>query len=577
MSGCCAGLRNARLQSQTHTNTNHHPSRPPLDRKHSSHGLTLSSPAPSGYTQPIVNDSNSPASSEHSDQPTLPGLNVPDARYAVSVTDAQQSLHASPKTGSPQHPGSPHELARTLTLPGAITLNLLDMIGVGPFITLPLLLAAMGGPQAMLGWIAGALLALCDGLVWAELGAAMPEAGGTYAFLRRIYPGRLGRALSFLFLFQLLFSAPLSVASGAIGLSQYATFFTPLLTAHTLTHSIPLGPYTFGIAINWATATALLAIALAVALLYRNLAKMRTLSTALLVLVLGTIGWVIVTGLLHGHTALWQMPPGAFHLDRPFLAGLATAMLIATYDYWGYYNVAFLGGEARDAARTIPRAILISIAIVAALYVAMNLAILSVLPWQSLLAAQGAEARRALVAVFIETAYRSSLGPVLAHRLGLFAAGLVMATALASIFALLLGYSRIPFAAARAGGFFAALGKLHPTRHFPHRSLLLLAGLAAVFSFFSLADVIAALVVVRILLQFLLQHVGVLYLRRHEPHLPRPFRLWLYPVPPILAILGFTYILLARPHFTRELILAAVVVTFGLLSFMLWERRARHA
>src|ERR1700749_1883043 len=117
------------------------------------------------------------------------------------------------------------QLDRTLTLRGAVGLNMLDMIGVGPFITLPLILAAMGGPQAMLGWILGAGLALCDGLVWAELGAAMPEAGGSYAFLRRIYggrdgKGRAGRFLAFLYVFQLSFSAPLSVASGCIGLSQ---------------------------------------------------------------------------------------------------------------------------------------------------------------------------------------------------------------------------------------------------------------------------------------------------------------------------------------------------------------------
>src|SRR5438270_14096797 len=83
-------------------------------------------------------------------------------------------------------------LERSLGLRSAVTLNMLDMIGVGPFITLPLLLSAMGGPQAMLGWILGAALAVCDGLVWAELGAAMPEAGGSYYFLRKIYSGRKG-------------------------------------------------------------------------------------------------------------------------------------------------------------------------------------------------------------------------------------------------------------------------------------------------------------------------------------------------------------------------------------------------
>src|SRR5215831_7799226 len=121
-----------------------------------------------------------------------------------------------------------HELIRGVGLWGATTLNMIDMIGVGPFITIPLIVAAMGGPQAMLGWILGAVLALCDGMVWAELGAAMPGSGGSYRYLKEIYgPAGLGRLMSFLFVWQLSFSAPLSIASGCIGLAHYATYLLP--------------------------------------------------------------------------------------------------------------------------------------------------------------------------------------------------------------------------------------------------------------------------------------------------------------------------------------------------------------
>src|ERR1700734_1035112 len=152
---------------------------------------------------------------------------------------------------------------------------MLDMIGVGPFITLPLILAAMGGPQAMLGWVLGAGLALCDGLVWAELGAAMPEAGGSYAFLRRIYSGRdgrsgVGRFLAFLFLFQLLFSAPLSVASGCIGLGQYAAYVWPQLAGHAAMHTVRLGAYRVGVGAGPETLVAIAAVVAAVLLLYRG-------------------------------------------------------------------------------------------------------------------------------------------------------------------------------------------------------------------------------------------------------------------------------------------------------------------
>ncbi len=455
-------------------------------------------------------------------------------------------------------------LARTLNLRSAVAINMLDMIGVGPFITLPLLLGAMGGPQAMLGWIFGALLALCDGLVWAELGAAMPEAGGSYRFLRTIYPGKLGRLLAFLFAFQLLFSAPLSVASGSIGLSQYATFLAPALRTHALHYGrLTASP---------ATAVAIAAVLLAVTLLYRSLSNLRLVSYILWTTVLATIAWVILTALLHGHwSQVVDFPPGAFRLTPSFFSGLAGAMLIATYDFWGYYNVTFLGAEVTDPARTVPRAILLSITFVAVLYLALNAAILAVVPWRPLLAAKDLAARQTLISTLIETAYP---GPH-AHQLGALAAVLVMITAFASIFSLLLGYSRIPYAAAVDGNFFTPFARLHPTRGFPVVSLLYLGGAAILFCFLSLGEVIAALVVLRIVVQFLLQHIGVLYLRRTQPELPRPFRLWLYPVPPLLAIAGFTYILFGRPNFQHELYLAAAVVALGTAAFFLRQKSLR--
>jgi amino acid transporter len=473
---------------------------------------------------------------------------------------------------------APPQLERSLTLRGAVTLNLLDMIGVGPFLTLPLLLAAMGGPQAMLGWVLGALLAVCDGLVWAELGAAMPEAGGTYHYLATIFPGNLGRWLSFLFVFQLCFSAPLSVASGCIGLAQYAGYLSPMLVSHAAVHALHVGPYSFGVTFGISSWLAIVAVVAAVALLYRKLSEMRTLGAVLLALVLLTIGWAIVTGLLHGHLAnAFAFTPGAFHLNHAFFAGLGSAMLIATYDYWGYYNVTFLGGETRDPGRTIPRAVLISIGIVAALYLALNTSVLAVLGAPATIAAGSTlDARRALLSQLMQTAYASSLGAHTALLLGRIAAVLVMVTAFASVFSLLLGYSRIPYAAARDGNFPAIFGRLHPTRGFPYISLLTLAAAACAFCFFSLADVIAALVVLRIVLQFSLQHIGVIVLRLRRPDLPRPFRLWLYPLPPLLALAGFTYIVFSRPNFHRELLLAASVALAGSLLFFLRSLAKRN-
>jgi amino acid transporter len=222
----------------------------------------------------------------------------------------------------------------------------------------------------------------------------------------------------------------------------------------------------------------------------------------------------------------------------------------------------------KDAARTVPRAILISIVAVGAMYMAMTLAVLSVVHWQQLVGVQDIAARRAVIAVFMQQAYGLQAGP----WLGKLAAALVMITAFASIFSLLLGYSRIPYAAARDGNFFRVFGRLHRDG-FPHISVLFLGGMAACFCFFSLTDVIAALVVLRILIQFLMQHIGVMLLRRSQPDLRRPFRIWLYPIPPLVAIAGFSYILFARPNFVRELLLAAVILGLGTAAFFIRGRR----
>jgi amino acid transporter len=433
----------------------------------------------------------------------------------------------------------------------------------------------------MLGWVLGAVLALCDGLVWAELGAAMPEAGGSYKFLRRIYARRpgaaggwdAGRFLAFLFIFQLTVSAPLSVASGCIGLGQYAAYLFPALGQHTKMHVARLGSYSAGLSMGPATLVAIAAVLLAVLLLYRGLAGLRMAAATMWCAVMGLIAWILFTGLAHGHIAqAFTFPPGAFHLTPAFFTGLGSAMLIATYDYWGYYNVTFLGGEVKDAARTVPRAILISIVLVAAMYLAMNISVLAVLPWQRVVGAAGADvnARRAVIATFMEAAYGQHFGPAL----GKLAALLVMVTAFASVFSLLLGYSRIPYAAARDGNYFRVFGRLH-RKGFPHVALLWLGGLAVVFCFFSLADVIAALVVLRILLQFLMQHVGVIWLRRTQPEMKRPFRMWLYPLPPLVAIVGFSYILVERVNFEREILGAAVVIAAGTVVYAVRERIER--
>lgn len=470
-------------------------------------------------------------------------------------------------------PESP-KLIRGIGLGSATVLNMIDMIGVGPFITMPLVVAAMGGPQALLGWVIGALLAICDGLVWAELGAAMPGSGGSYQYLREIYgPNRLGKLVSFLFIWQLSFSAPLSIASGAIGFAKYTAYLLPSLetqyAARQWSLQIPLlGPLRFGWVVAGTTFLAILIVLVAMLLLYRRITQIGFISKFLWVFVMGTIAWIIVAGLTHfDSTRALSFPPGAFSVTKNFWLGLGSAMLIATYDYWGAYNVCFIGDELKDPGRTIPRAVLLSIVLVAGLYLLMNLSVLGVVDWHEIITAANSNNKLYVFSTLMQRIYGNWAANLVT--------ALIMLTAFASVFSLMLGYSRVPYAAALDGNYFKIFARVHPVYRFPHTSLMALGGVAVLFCFFPLADVIAALVVIRILLQFLLQAIGIIVLRIRRPDMPRPFRMWLYPIPAILAIIGFVYIVAKRPDSLRQIRYAAVILIVGLIIYGLraWRNR----
>jgi len=456
-----------------------------------------------------------------------------------------------------QNSQQPHSasgtLERRIGLRAAVLFNLLEMIGVGPFITLPLVIAAAGFRLSVWAWIVGAAIAVADGLVWAELGAAFPRAGGSYAFLREIYGAEgAGNWLSFLFVWQLSFSAPLSIASGCIGLASFLAWFWPGLNAAPIA-ALP--------AVHWTSFAAAAACLAVTALLYRNISSVARMAWVLFAGVMAAIAGVVVSGLAHASAmGGWRMPLETGAISP--ISGLAQGTLLATYCYWGYYNICFLGSEVRRPERTIPRAILISVALVAAFYLAMNLAALP-----SLGGAQtGASA--ALRVQMVADLAASTLG----HWAGAVIAALIVWTAFASVFSLLLGYSRVPYAAARDGNYFRFLAAVHAKHHIPHRSLVALGLVACCFCFFTLAQVITFLVVTRILLQFSLQHVGVIWLRARRPDLNRPFRIPLFPLPPLIAMAGFLFMLVNRPHALGGLTVAAGIGLSGTLIYMVRAR-----
>jgi len=456
-------------------------------------------------------------------------------------------------------------LERRIGLRSAVLFNLLEMIGVGPFITLPLVIAAAGYKLSVWAWVLGAVIAIADGLVWAELGAAFPRAGGSYAFLREIYgPERQGNWLSFLFVWQLSFTAPLSIASGCIGLSGFLAVFWPGLQSAPIA-ALPALHYA-----NFAAAATCL---LVTALLYRNISSVARMAWVLFAGVMAAIAGVIASGFVHSAAiGGWHMPAAPPLPAGLALGGLAQGTLLATYCYWGYYNICFLGGEVRRPERTIPRAILISVLLVAGFYIVMNLAALPSL--QNAAHVSGATAPHVqLVAEIASSAFGTWAGYAIAC--------LIIWTAFSSVFSLQLGYSRVPYAAARDGNYFELFAAVHPKHGIPHRSLVALGLVGAFFCFFTLTQVITMLVITRILLQFFLQQFGVMFLRVRQPNLMRPFRIPLYPLPPVVAMLGFTFVLFDPRRAEAKgggvllgLAAAAGIAVTGTLLYLLRARRA---
>ena len=424
---------------------------------------------------------------------------------------------------------------------GAASANVLNMVGVGPFLTIPLALAAMGGPQAMLGWILGAFVSLCDGMVWAELGSAMPLDGGPYHYLMQAFgPRTYGRLFSFLFLWQAIVLGPISIAGGAVGFAQYAGYLLP--------HMHHAGSVAIAAAVCLVNT----------ALLYRNIRSISYLSIATAIIVLGSTAWIIFTGVTHFHPAMaFDFPQHAFHLDRGFFLGLGSATLIAMYDYGGYYNVCLIGNEVSNARKTIPRSILFSIVLIALMYLVMNVSIIGVLPWREAMRSE------TVVADFMVRAYGSIGGTSIAI--------LILVASFGSVFAILLGYSRIPYAAAQGGQFFSVFGRLHPKGQFPYVSLLAMGVCSAVACLFSLESLITALIVTQTLLQFAAQCVAVILLRRQKHATADTYNMPFYPLPALIALGGWLYIVVTSG--AVYIALAGVFLVVGIAIFLLRARQ----
>ena len=434
-------------------------------------------------------------------------------------------------------------LKRKISLVQATAINMIDMVGIGPFVVMPLVVSYFYNGLFLWAWIFGALIAFIDGMVWSELGAKYPLAGGTYNFHRIAFGENGGRLMSFLFVWQTSIQAPLVVASGAIGFAQYLSYLVDLSFWEQKMVSGGL-------------------VVLIFLLLYRKIETIGKISVVLGTIVILTILWIIVSGLSHRQHTVNLMPAnGESFFNKEFISAIGLGAVQTVYAYLGYYNVCHLGGEIKNPGRNIPRSIFISIAGIALLYLLMNLSVMSIMPWQLV-----RESDKFLVSSFMESLFGGNAAVIVT--------GLILCIALSSLFAVVLGYSRVPYAAAVDGNFFKIFSKLHPTKNFPHISLIFLCATGFLFSLiFKLGDAIKAILAMRILVQFIGQAVGVVLLRKRSGDKGLPFKMWLFPIPVILSIAVWIFLFLSTGKFA---LYGGLIAAIGIAVYFIKEKAVKN-
>lgn len=466
---------------------------------------------------------------------------------------------------------APTSLQRHLGLFQATALNVTWIVGAGVFATIPLMLLDLPGPYAILGWVIAALLMFCDGLIWSELGAAMPGSGGSYLYLLESYGrNKWGRLMAFLFIWQILISGPLEAGSGLIAMAGFSTGVNKDFADFNKTHSFSqkiIPAFNIEATFDPARLLVFLIGCFVLYLLHRRIEGLGKLTVTLWVGVLGVIAWILIDGAVHFDPAVafaWNDKSGQ---PAEFSwSGLGATMRLAMYSYLGYYGICYLGDEVRNPGRTIPWSILLSSVLVATLFIGLHLAMLGVVSWTEIPRTLEEANDYSLPAAFMRKLHGEGIAVVLVSLC-------LMWSCMGSVFAGILSYSRIPFGAARYGHFFKVFGQIHPTLAIPHVSLWLVGGLTLFWSFFGLGVVIDALMTTRIIEQFITQTIGVMILRRIDPERPRPFRIWLYPVPCFLALVGWLFMYVTAQKLYITLGLAGLAL--GVVAFLAWANHAR--
>ncbi len=344
--------------------------------------------------------------------------------------------------------------------------------------------------------------------------------------------------MPFMFVWSTLLVTPLIMATGMIGMTDYLGYFWHMNSTES-----------HWVAVAFTVVT--------VALLYRRIDSVAKLTKILWAGMIVTVLVVLIAAYTHFNAHLaFTFPAGAFTLSGKFFGGLGAGLVLAVYDYFGYYTVTYVGDEVRDPGRVIPWSIILSIIGVLVIDLSMNIGIIGVVPWQQ------AEKSTAIGTTFMQRIWGTPGAAAISI--------LIIWAAFASVYTGLLGASRLPYNAARERLFFKPFGRLHPRLHFPHVSLLVMGLVTAVACFLSLTTVINALIALTLWSQFIAQIVGLTILRHKQPGLVRPYREWLYPVPSLLALAGWIYVFQASGWSAIRVMLGWTIL--GIIAFLIWAR-----
>lgn len=454
-------------------------------------------------------------------------------------------------------PDADAQLVRAIGLSGATLLVVGSVIGSGIFLTTGLMVQELPSTSLVLAaWVAGGLLAMAGGLTYAEMGSMYPRSGGLYVFLSEAY----GPVWGFLFGWAcLLVILTGSVAAVAVGFAEYFSYFFPSLGTDRVlvTFDMPWGAWR--ISAGQVVAAASIAVITAV-----NYVGVRRGNVANTILTVAKVGGLILIPLLaiaymRVDPALTPMvPPDAV---RPF-ASFGVIMIAVMWTYEGWYYVAFAAGEIKDAARTVPRALIYGTLALTAIYVSVNLAYVFALTLEEMSG----------VTRIAEKAVTALVGPG--------GAALVAATVVVSTFgcnvAGVIASSRACFAMAADGRFFAAAARVHPVHRTPHVALLVTSGWSALLTLTGSYEALFTYVTFASVLFGTLGGVAIFVLRARRPEVPRPYRALGHPVVSALYVLGSLALvgntLSERP---LESIAGLGLVAIGLPFYFYWSRTAR--